>query len=75
MARGLAQLALYRLPDDTFERFVPSMDRVTAEEVIAAAGRLDLNRMVVTVVGDRERAFHGLSGLGLGEPQLLEQGE
>ena len=75
VARGLVQLALYRLADDTFERFVPSMDRVTAEEVIAAAGRLDLNRMVVTVVGDRERAFHGLSGLGLGEPQLLEQGE
>ncbi len=72
VARGLVQLALYGLADDTFEQFVPCVERVTAEEVIAAAGRLDLRRMVVAVVGDREQVLPGLEALGLGEPQVLE---
>jgi zinc protease len=72
IARGLVQLALYGLPDDTFEQFVPLVERVTAEDVIAAAGRLDLRRMVVTIVGDPEQVLPGLEALGLGQPQVLE---
>jgi predicted Zn-dependent peptidase len=75
VARGLVQLALYGLADDTFERFVPCMERVTADEVIAATGRFDPSRMVVTVVGDRERVLPGLAALGLGEPLELEPPE
>jgi predicted Zn-dependent peptidase len=72
VARGLLQLALYGLPADTFEQFVPCIERVGVDEVIAAAGRLDPRRMVVTVVGDREQVLPGLASLGLGEPRILD---
>lgn len=75
IARGLVQLALYGLADDTFERFVPCLERVGADEVIAATGRIDPSRMVVAVVGDRERVLPGLAALGLGEPQVLDPAE
>jgi predicted Zn-dependent peptidase len=71
IGRGLAQLALYELPDDTLERFVPSIHAVDIAAVTAAAERLDLSRMTVTVVGDRERIEPGLAGLGLGAPAVL----
>jgi len=69
VARSLAQLALYELPDDTFEHFVPAIAKVGIDHVTAGARRLDPRRMVVAIVGDRERIADGLSGLGLGEPK------
>jgi predicted Zn-dependent peptidase len=71
IGRGLAQLALYGLPDDTLERFVPSIHAVDIAAVTAAAERLDLSRMTVTVVGDREKIEAGLAGLGLGAPAVF----
>jgi predicted Zn-dependent peptidase len=71
IGRGLAQLALYGLPDDTLEQFVPSIHAVDIAAVTAAAERLDLSRMTVTVVGDREKIEQGLAGLGLGAPAIL----
>jgi zinc protease len=71
IGRGLAQLALYGLPDDTLEVFVPSIHAVDIAAVTAAAERLDLSRMTVTVVGDREKIEPGLAGLGLGAPAIL----
>ena len=71
IGRGLAQLALYGLPDDTLERFVPSIHEVDIAAVTAAAERLDLSRMTVTVGGDREKIEQGLAGLGLGAPAAL----
>jgi predicted Zn-dependent peptidase len=75
VARGLVQLALYNLADDTFEQFVPCVERVTVDEVVASAARLDPRRMVVTVVGDRDSVMPGLASLGLGETQVLEPHE
>jgi predicted Zn-dependent peptidase len=71
VARSLAQLVLYGLPDDTFEQFVPSVAAVGIEEVTAGARRLDPRRMVVAIVGDRERVADGLASLGLGEPSVV----
>ena len=71
IGRGLAQLALYGLPDDTLEQFVPSIHAVDVAAVTAAAERLDVSRMTVTVVGDREKIEPGLAGLGLGAPAVL----
>lgn len=68
IARGLAQLTLYELPDDTLEQFVPLVRGVDLDAVAAASARLDLERMTVAVVGDLEAVGAGLSGLGLGEP-------
>jgi predicted Zn-dependent peptidase len=71
IARGLAQLALYELPDDTLEQFVPLVHGVDLEAVTAAAQRLDPSRMTVAVVGDRAAIEPGLRGLGLGEPVVM----
>lgn len=50
---ALAQLAVYGLPDDTFDRFVPAMQSVTAEDVaVAAQTRLDPSHLTTVVVGD-----------------------
>jgi predicted Zn-dependent peptidase len=72
IARGLAQLALYELPDDTLEQFVPSVHAVDIDAVTAAAGRLDPARMTVAIVGDREKVEPGLRGLGIGALTVLE---
>lgn len=71
IARGLAQLALYELPDDTLEQFVPLVHAVDLEAVASAAQRLDPARMTVAVVGDRETVEPALCGLGLGEPVVM----
>ena len=68
IARSFAQLALYDLPEDTFEQFVPAVEAVGIGEVTAGARRLDPGRMVVAIVGDREQVAPGLARLGLGEP-------
>ncbi len=68
IARGLAQLTLYHLPDDTLEQFVPLVRGVDLDAVAEAAARLDLARMTVAVVGDREAIEPGLAALDLGVP-------
>ncbi len=69
ISRAMCQLALYDLPDDYFDLFVPRVKAVTREVVTAAAARyLPSHDMEVVVVGDRERVMPSLSRLGLGEP-------
>jgi predicted Zn-dependent peptidase len=79
IARGLAQLTLYELPDDTLEQFVPLIRGVDLDAVAEAARRLDLTRMAVAVVGDREKVESSLTALGLGDPVRMsaeaEEGE
>ena len=72
VARSAAQLSLFGLPDNYFERFVPMVQGVTAEEVsLAAQTYLDPSRMTAIVVGDREAIAGPLESLGLGEPTEL----
>lgn len=72
VARSAAQLSLFGLPDSYFERFVPMVQAVTAEEVSRAAQTyLDPARMTAVVVGDREAIAGPLESLGLGEPTEL----
>jgi zinc protease len=75
VARGIAQVALYELPDDSFQQFVPSVNAVEARDVTAAARRIDPSRMTIAVVGDRARVDSGLAALGLGEVQVMEHQE
>jgi zinc protease len=72
VARGLAQLALYGLPDDTFLSFVPSVNAVDVEAVTRAAARIDPAKMTVALVGDRASVEAPLAGLGLGRPVVME---
>jgi len=72
VARGVAQLALYDLPDTYFEEFIPKVNAVTAEDVIAATGRhLDPSKLTALVVGDHGVVGDSLTTLGLGTPELL----
>lgn len=71
--RGAAlQLALYDLPDDYFEQFVPRIERVTAEDVSRVMEKhIDPARLVTLVVGDLDAIGADLKGLDLGEPVVL----
>jgi len=72
IGRAALQLALYDLPDDYFEQFVPRIERVTAEDVAKVMARhLDPARLTTLVVGDFDTIGRDLSGLGLGEPVVL----
>jgi predicted Zn-dependent peptidase len=66
------QLALYDLPDDYFERFVPTIEAVTADDVSLAMSRhLDPPRLVTVVVGDHDAIRSDLRGVSDGEPVVL----
>jgi predicted Zn-dependent peptidase len=72
VARGVTQLALYDLPDDYFARFVPELERVTVDDVTAAARRhLDPDRFTTLIVGDLDATAADLGRLNLGEPVIL----
>lgn len=53
VARAVAQLALYDLPDTYFQEFMPKVNAVTSDDVTrVAAAYLDPARLTTLVVGD-----------------------
>jgi zinc protease len=67
LARSVAQLALYDLPDDYFSRFVPTVAALSLANVqAAAAAHLDPDRLMAVVVGDAGQVAPSLPALGLG---------
>ena len=72
IGRAALQLALYDLPDDYFEQFVPTIERVTSDDVSRVMARhLDPARLTTLVVGDLEAIGGDLGALSLGEPNIL----
>ena len=72
VARSVARLALFGLPETYFEEFVPRVHAVEVADVIRVAERyVDPARAVTLVVGDYQAVAESLRPLGLGEPQLL----
>jgi zinc protease len=72
IGRGAMQLALYDLPDDYFEQFVPRIEAVTSDDVSRVMARhLDPARFVTVVVGDLDTIGPDLAALGRGEPVIL----
>jgi predicted Zn-dependent peptidase len=72
IGRAALQLALYDLPDDYFEQFVPRIERVTSDEVSRVMERhLDPARLTTLIVGDFDTIGRDLSALGFGEPVVL----
>ena len=70
VARAAAQLALYELPDDTFDVFSERVDAVTVDDVTAVARRwLRADAMQAVVVGEPATALPGLAAVGLGDPE------
>jgi zinc protease len=72
IGRAALQLALYDLPDDYFEQFVPRIECVTSDDVSRVMERhLDPARLTTLVVGDFDAIGPELGRLGLGEPVVL----
>jgi predicted Zn-dependent peptidase len=75
VARGLVQLAIHELPDDTFDVFGPRVRALTTDEVTRAAGRsLHPDAAIVVAVGDVSRIRSALETLGLGEAAVVAAG-
>ena len=72
VARFVANLVLYDLPDTYFEEFVPRVKAVTASDVTRVArSHLDPSRMLTLVVGDQGAIADSLKTLDLGEPVIV----
>ncbi len=72
VARSVAQLALYSLPDTYFEDFIPRVHAAGASDVTQAAAKyVDPSRMTTLVVGDHAAIGDSLAALGLGDPLIL----
>jgi predicted Zn-dependent peptidase len=72
IGRAALQLALYDLPDDYFEQFVPRIEQVTAADVSRVMSQhLDPARLVTLAVGDLDAIGPSLEALGLGDPVVL----
>lgn len=64
VARAVAQLALYGLPDTYFQEFMPKVNAVSADDVTrVAATHLDPARLTTLVVGDHSAIAESLSRL------------
>ncbi len=76
VARSVAQLALFDLPDTYFEDFIPKVHAVSADDVSRAAMRyIDPQNATILVVGDNGAVHDSLVTLGLGEPDVLPPSE
>jgi zinc protease len=65
LARAMAELATHGLPDDTYDRFVPEMGRLTPSDLTrAAAVRLRPDETALVVTGDLEKIGDQLRDLG-----------
>ena len=72
VARSVAQLALYDLPDRYFADFVPTINAVSREDVTRAAERyLDPSNIATLIVGDHSAIADSLGTLALGEPRVI----
>jgi zinc protease len=72
VARSVAQLVLYDLPDTYFQEFVPKVNEVTTADVTRAARMyLDPSRMSTLIVGDHQAVGESLGQLNLGDPIVL----
>ncbi len=72
VARAVAQRALYELPDDSFEQFVPHVNATTRDEVTRVANAyLQPAEMVTVIVGDPEVVVPALQTEGFPEPQIV----
>jgi len=73
VARSVAQLVLYALPDDYFEQFVPRVNAVDPDTIARVASQyIDPARLVTLIVGDPAVVLPRLPALGLGEPIVLQ---
>ena len=72
IARAMAQLLLYGLPDDYFDTFAAKVGQVNVERAReVAAAHLDPGKLATAVVGDASFVGPQLTRAGIGEPAPL----
>ena len=72
LARAIAQLALFDLPEDFFSQFVPRIEALSPDDVMRAAARhLDPARLTTLVVGDVDTIGQEFGRLNLGAANHL----
>ena len=75
VARSVAQLALFGLPDTYFEEFVPKVQAITAADVSrVAAAYIDPAKAATLIVGDHAAIASTLDSIGLGTAEVLPAG-
>jgi predicted Zn-dependent peptidase len=71
-ASQLAELVMYGLPDDSFNRYVANVMAVTKEDVLRVAREYIVpGKVAIVVVGDRKKIEAGIAALGLGPTRNL----
>jgi predicted Zn-dependent peptidase len=72
LARALAQLVLYGLPDDYFDTFMSKVSEVTVDRTReVAVMHIDPNRLGIAIVADSAVVTPQIASAGLGEPVPL----
>ena len=72
VARAIAQLSLFDLPESFYSEFVPRIEALTPDDVSRAAARhLDPSRLTTLVVGDVDVTSQEFGSLNLGAPNLV----
>lgn len=72
LARAAAQMCLYGLPHDYFDRYVGRVDAVESNALAAVAARwLDPADAAIVIVGDRARVEAPLADLRLGDIEAV----
>ncbi len=72
IARAMAQLVLYDLPDDYFDTFASKVNDVTVDDTRhVALTHLDPDRLATAIVSDSSIVIPQLAAAGLGEPTPL----
>jgi zinc protease len=68
----LEEMAVYKLPDDYFARYIANVQAVTAEAVQKAAARyIQPQKLAVVVVGDRKTIEAGVRALNLAPVRVI----
>jgi predicted Zn-dependent peptidase len=76
ISRRLEEVLTYRLPDDYFARYVPSIEAVTAADVQRVArSYIQPDKLAVVIVGDRKVIEPGVRALNLGPINTLSVDE
>ncbi len=73
ISNQLANLALYNLPDDYFNTYIPNIDKITVKDIRNVSEKyLNPDKMAVVIVGDVELNKTNLEKLNLGGVNLLD---
>lgn len=73
LAGKLANMVQFNLPDDTFEKFIPTVKAVTKADMEKVAGKyIHPDKLMIVIVGDVAAIEPGIKELNLGGITYLD---